>query len=363
MAAFQQKILPIILLLVLLGFDTTYSIPHSGVDEWETWKIEHGKSYSTEEEEEHRFHIYNKNKDKVEAHNLAALRGETTYFMKMNHFSDARIDELSKRMNRAKVDLSDVIQGGVKYVSPSHAELPERVDWRREGAVTPVKNQGECGSCWAFSVTGALEGQHFRKTGELVSLSEQNLVDCSKNGGDDGCHGGYESSAFKYIQMNGGIDTEETYPYYGACTELSPTAPHPCVNETSSAKCSYDPSHIGATVEGYNKVESGNEDALKSAVATVGPISVSIFVAEDFFRYSHGVYTTEDCRDHAIGLHAVLIAGYEQNIPVHGSDKKYDTWIVKNSWGEEWGDHGYIHMARNDGNICEIANDALFPIV
>ncbi|VDI77685.1 Hypothetical predicted protein, partial [Mytilus galloprovincialis] len=139
-----------------------------------------------------------------------ADRGEHSYWLGINHLADMSLDEVSQMMtqygNNSSLD-------GSTYLPPNNVNTPEEVDWRKQGYVTPVKNQGHCGSCWSFAATGSLEGQHFRKTGKLVSLSEQNLVDCSSNYGNKGCHGGYVSKAYQYIKDNGGIDTESSYPY------------------------------------------------------------------------------------------------------------------------------------------------------
>jgi cathepsin L len=261
----------------------------------------------------------------------------------MNKYGDQLNHEFTRRMNGYRMDLRNGTEGrrllGATFLVPEHFTAPKEVDWRTKGYVTPVKDQGQCGSCWSFSATGALEGQHMRKSGKLVSLSEQNLVDCSKDEGNEGCNGGLMDQAFDYIKKNKGIDTEKSYPYEGV-----------------DNSCRFKKKAIGADDIGFFDVPSGDEDALMKAVASVGPVSVAIDASHESFQfYSSGVYVEKKCNSEQLD-HGVLVAGY-------GTEDGKDYWLVKNSWGPNWGDGGFIKMARNANNQCGIATQASYPLV
>ncbi|KAG8316321.1 hypothetical protein J6590_053440 [Homalodisca vitripennis] len=231
-------------------------------------------------------------------------------------------------------------RGGEPFQETTGVELPNNVDWRKKGAVTEVKDQGFCGSGWAFSATGSLEGQNFLKTNTLVSLSEQNLVDCSTEDGNQGCEGGCPEKAFTYVSINKGIDTEASYPFEGEDND-----------------CRYNPKNNGATGVGYVSLPTGNETSLQSAVATIGPVSVCIDASlKSFYLYKQGVYRPKGCSTVDLDQ-SVLTVGY-------GNVKKGgDYWLLKNSWGTSWGMNGYIMMARNLNNMCGIATEASYPFV
>ncbi|VDP99122.1 unnamed protein product [Trichobilharzia regenti] len=220
---------------------------------------------------------------------------------------------------------------GSTYIRSEHTMLPNKVDWRKKGAVTPIKNQGNCGSCWAFSSTGAIEGQHYRKTKKLVSLSEQQLVDCSGHYGNNGCNGGLMNFAFTYVKDNEGIDSEVSYPYTSGATG------------EENARCLFNASNIAAQVTGFINISPGNESALMDAVATKGPVSVAINTPSEL----RTVYSLD---------HGVLVVGY-------GEENGQPYWLVKNSWGPEWGESGYIKILRNKSNMCGIATAASYPLV
>lgn len=211
----------------------------------------------------------------------------------------------------------------------------DSMDWRDKGAISAVKDQGNCGSCWAFSSTGALEAHYYLKYNKTVILSEQNLVDCVTE--NWGCNGGWMIPSFEYVQHNDGINTESVYPY-----------------EAVNGQCRFQSQDIAATCKGYQRVRQNDEEHLLEIVATVGPVSVAIAVNSNFMKYTEGIYDDPDCTQ-AVN-HAVLIVGY-------GSENGHDYWLVKNSWSSEWGMGGYIKMARNKNNQCAIAKFASYPLV
>lgn len=304
---------------------------------WMNFKKTFNKSYSNQEETARRL-IWEGNLAVIIKHNIEADLGKYSYKLGINHLADMTTVEVNHLMKGIR-GYKNASKSGSTFVPPYNTLYTEEIDWRREGLVTPVKDQGQCGSCWAFSTTGSLEGQHKKKTGTLVSLSEQNLVDCSGPQGNDGCNGGFMDRAFEYIKENGGIDTEACYPY-----------------QAVQGPCRFRGDCIGATVTGFVDIPSGNEEALRQATATVGPISVVIDASHSSFQlYSGGIYDEENCSSTKYD-HGVLVVGY-------GTDNGKDFWLVKNSWGTDWGESGYVRMSRNKNNQCGIATLASYPLV
>ncbi|CAH2046662.1 unnamed protein product, partial [Iphiclides podalirius] len=313
-------------------------------EEWDAFKMEYQKEYGSEVEDQFRMKIYAENKHKIAKHNQRFAQGLVSYRLKVNKYADMLHNEFVNAMNGFNSTAKQTINGseirGATFLPAANVQYPDHIDWRELGAVTEVKDQRMCGSCWSFSSTGALEGQHFRKSKKLVSLSEQNLVDCSTAYGNNGCNGGTMDSSFKYVQENKGIDTEDSYPYEGV-----------------EKQCRYNPKNSGADDVGFTDIPTGDEEKLMQAVATIGPIAVAIDASQPaFHHYSEGVYYDENCSSTRLD-HAVLAVGY-------GTDEKGgDYWLVKNSWGLSWGEKGYIKMARNRKNNCGIATEASYPIV
>jgi len=314
---------------------------------WNAFKKSHGKSYLSAEHESIRYEIFKANVHLIEKHNSEYSMGIYTYTLGVNFFADWTFAEFAEKMLGTRFNMTrSSTSTGTFLRLPKGVKIPNNVDWRDEGAVTHVKNQGECGSCWAFSTTGSLEGAHYRLTNKLVELSEQQLVDCSAKYHNEGCNGGLMDNAFEYVKENGGLDTEDTYPYHA-----------------HQEKCHFNKKNIGSTCAGYNDIPSGNEEALQEAVATVGPISVAIDATEEkFMLYKEGIFVDDTCSNGEGELdHGVLVVGYGSNTTNAGDSADY--WIVKNSWGPGWGEKGYIRMARNLDNMCGVATAASYPLV
>ncbi|XP_058475619.1 cathepsin S-like [Solea solea] len=309
----------------------------SQLDEhWALWKKMHQKFYSHEIEELGRRQIWEDNLEMINLHNLEASLGLHTYELAMNHLGDLTIEEIMATLTGTVVP-SDLERNPSNF-SDTSSSLPVSLDWRDTSLVTEVKMQGSCGSCWAFSAVGALEGQLKKTTGVLKSLSPQNLVDCSVRYGNHGCNGGFMINAFQYVIKNKGIASDKVYPYTG-----------------KRGKCKYSSQDHAASCSSYVLLPEGDESALKTALAKIGPISVAIDASRPkFVFYRHGVYMDRKCT-HNVN-HGVLAVGY-------GRDQGHDYWLVKNSWGVKYGEEGYIKMARNRHNQCGIALYACYPVM
>ncbi|XP_050513033.1 procathepsin L-like [Diabrotica virgifera virgifera] len=276
------------------------------------YKATHNKSYNVIEEKL-RFAVFQENLRKIEAHNAKYEKGEETYYMAVNKFADWSSAEFQAMLDRQMANKPK--QSFIaKHVADPNVPA---VDWR-ESAVLGVKDQGQCGSCWAFSTTGAIEGQLAIHKNERVPLSEQELVDCDKV--NLGCDGGLMTDAFFYVEHHG-LSSEEQYPYTGV-----------------DGHCNHVKDKQVSSISGYVELDE-TESALADALATVGPVSIAVD-ADTWQFYSGGVFNNKNCGN-ALN-HGVLAVGYTK-----------DAFVVKNSWGTSWGEQGYIRVARGS-NLCGI---------
>jgi len=310
-------------------------------DHWESYKVSFAKKYSSDEEHQYRKDAFAANLKFVEKHNAQHSRGLHTFTVGINKFSDLTPEEFKREYLSPIPIMEDALP---KIPVEGLVGIPDSINWVEKGYVTGVKDQDDqnghyvaCAACWAFSATGTMEAAHFDKTGELVSLSEQNLVDCATEYPNAGCSGGYPAIGIQHVIANGGIDTEESYPFMAEDGDV----------------CKFNPDTVGATMSRVNAIQKYNETELTLGVGTFGPFSTCIDASgQAFMHYKKGVYSNPDCSKDYLD-HAVLTVGY--GTTRHGKDY----WLIKNSWGAYWGDNGYIKMERNADNMCGIASNAV----
>lgn len=302
---------------------------------FEKWQHEFTRMYGSVDEAESRFAVFKKNVDYIEWYN-ARKNGVT---LALNQFGDWTHEEYLSMLRSAPRPARQP----ASMVHVPKASRPVKVDWRTAKAVTPVKDQGSCGSCWAFSATGAMEGAWAIKSGNLISLSEQQLLDCSYEYGNEGCNGGLMEWAFQYVIDAKGIESEKDYPYRASSNKHS---------------CKADKSKFVASFSAYVNVTKGDEEALVDAIAT-NPVSIAIDASKtSFMFYKSGIYYEPFCKNKFDDLdHGVLAVGYDE------SNAKNPYYIVKNSWSPSWGMSGYILMAKTGKNQCGVATDATYPVV
>lgn len=316
------------------------SSPNLYEEAFKQFVAKYEKVYDSVEQRLAAFDAFKRNYAYVEAENGK----KNSYQLELNMFADQTPENFGSTRLGLSVPSHGKLWAGMPHLGTdaySGAALPSSVDWVKDGAVTPVKNQGSCGSCWTFSTSGALEGAWKVATGNLVSLSEQQLVDCSTNDGNSGCNGGSMDAAFTYLESHN-FCTESSYPYEQkqgkVCKESNCTAGIP-----------------SKRVTGFKDVPARDMEALMEAVSKQ-PVSIGIEADQVAFQLYSGGVLTKKCGSKLD--HGVLLVGY-------GTDHGVDYWKVKNSWGPSWGEEGYIRMQRGnstDGE-CGVKLMASYPVI
>tara|TARA_B110001452_G_C15191986_1_gene413867 strand:+ start:53 stop:1399 length:1347 start_codon:yes stop_codon:yes gene_type:complete len=305
------------------------------INKFNSWKKTHGKAYETADHEAAALAGFSANEAFINEHNAAGH----SYQVGHNEFSDMTFDEFQAKylasgmglhQNRAPKNMDR------KHITGYGPKSADSVDWTTKGAVTPVKNQGQCGSCWSFSTTGSLEGSYAISQGSLTSFSEENLVQCDNSahgGSDQGCQGGLMDNAFEWIETNG-LCTEAAYPYTSG-TGTTGTCKKTCTPVV--------------TVTKYTDVPQGDETALQTAIAKQ-PVSIAVDAEGSGWQlYKSGTYSSPTCGTQLD--HGVLLVGY---------DSGAGYYKLKNSWGTTWGLEGYMHI-KMGSNECGLANSASYP--
>jgi len=295
----------------------------------------HKKTYRSPAEATRRAAIWAQHKTKIDSHNALHAQGKVSYSLTDNPLADQGIDEIVKGLILPPRPRTN------ELVFPENRQTPSFLNLTTSACMPPIKNQGACGSCWAFAAVDPVDYQYCVKRGSLTVFSEQHLVACANNVAPNaGCDGGWPGSAWTYIKNNGGLATAAAIPYASA--------------GGTSPGCTFTASQGVAQVSGWGYVAQ-DEVAIAQAIANNGPVAVAIYVNNNFQLYSSGIYNDPTCMNMTVN-HAVTLVGYG-NSTCGGA-----FWILRNSWGTSWGMRGYMLMARGV-NMCSVAQWAHQPVV
>ncbi|KAL4227226.1 hypothetical protein ACF0H5_012671 [Mactra antiquata] len=325
----------------------TYDLPLTGMTslvtpelnfDWLVFKKTYNKTYANTDEEIRRRLYWEDTGRFIEKHNHKYERGEVTFTVGENAFADMAEDEFEDIYMNGLVVPNEAEEEMGTFYGPVEDTMVSQ-DWREQKIVTPVRNQGSCGSCWAFASVGAIESAHAKKTGQMLDLSEQNLLDCNRgNRGNWGCRGGWMNIAFNYLKGTSGIDDERCYPYIGR-----------------ESACRYRRDCARVRITGYTSVNK-DESSLQYAVGKYGPVAIAMDTNNrEFWYYKTGIYYQAVCNRRR-PTHAMLIVGFKRY-------RSGEAWIIKNSWGTSWGYNGYLYLAKNRGDTCGVTLHASYPHV
>ncbi|XP_037716566.1 procathepsin L-like [Drosophila subpulchrella] len=336
MSTHKQLLVQVLFLLLFAEFGRSLVTDM----QWAQYKAKYRKHYKLDDNY-HRA-LYNRRVQTVANHNRLYSQGKVGFRMGLNEFSDT--DQGLLFRYRTAVPPSQ--EPGVGFVAKppgykQYNQITSGIDWRQYGYISAIENQGtDCLSCWAFSASGVLEAHLARKNSRLVPLSPKHLVDCVPYP-SNGCFGGWVSVAFNYTRDHG-IATKASYPY-----------------EPKQRDCRWKPQCSAGTLRGYVTLKNYDERELAEVVYNIGPVAVSIdHLHEEFNQYYGGILRIPSCKsDKAYLTHSVLVVGF-------GTDPTWgDYWLIKNSYGTEWGESGYFRLARNANNMCGVASLPQYPLV
>ncbi|KYN10542.1 PREDICTED: cathepsin L1-like [Trachymyrmex cornetzi] len=301
-------------------------------DYWKAYKTQFNKIYAKNLENARRM-AWEQNLVEIYKHNLLAAAGHHSYTLRDNHIADLSTRQYMREMvklipsRRRRLPTEPIVSGAQR----DSRNIPTSLDWRKYGFVTSPVNQQNCGSCYAYSIAESIEGQIFKQTGMLLPVSAQQLVDCSTITGNLGCTGGSLRNTLKYLEKSKGLMAGSAYPY-----------------DAEQGECRFEKDQSVVNITSWAILPARDEKALEIAVATIGPVAASINASPKTFQLYHkGVYDDHRCSSDMVN-HAMLIVGYTPT-----------EWILKNWWGNSWGENGYMRLARNK-NRCGVANYAAY---